>query len=67
MSSAETRQIQPTQEPTNNGEETAPVTKSDIEQPQINTDNELSNSYRDMMKRMDNLYKDDDENDEDNL
>lgn len=60
-------QIQPTQEPTNNGEETAPVTKSDIEHPQINTDNELSNSYRDMMNRMDNLYKDDDENDEDNL
>lgn len=48
-----------------NGDETKPVTKSDIEQPQINTDNELSKSYRDMMNRMDNLYKDDDENDED--
>ena len=54
------------QEPSDNGDETAPVTKSDIEQPQINTDNELSNSYRDMMQRMDNLYKDD-ENDEENL
>ena len=55
------------QEPSNNGDETKPVSKSDIEEPKINTDNELSNSYRDMMSRMDNLYKDEDENDEENL
>ena len=60
------RPIQGLQEPTDKGDATAPVTKSDIEQPKINTDNELSNSYRDMMQRMDNLYKDD-ENDEENL
>lgn len=55
------------QKPSDNGDETKPVQKSDIEEPQINTDNELSKSYKDMMTRMDNLYKDEDENDEENL
>lgn len=54
-------QIQTVQEPTDNGDSTTPVKKSDIEQPQINPDNKLSNSYRDMMSRMDNLYNDEDE------
>ena len=54
-------QNQPVQEPTDSGDSTTPVTKTDIEQPQINPDNKLSNSYRDMMNRMANLYNDDDE------
>lgn len=54
------------QSPIENGDETEPVSKSDVE-PQINTDNELSKSYRDMMSRMDNLYKDEDDDNEDNL
>ena len=54
-------QNQPVQEPTYSDDSTTPVTKADIEQPQINPDNKLSNSYRDMMDRMDNLYNDDDE------
>lgn len=60
---------QTSQSPVEYGDETEPVEKSDIEQgPQINTDNVLSKSYKDMMDRMDNLYNDEDEeNDEDNL
>lgn len=54
-------QNQPVQKPTDSGDSTTPVTKTDIEQPQINPDNKLSNSYRDMMNRMTNLYNDDDE------
>lgn len=58
---------QVSQSPIDIGDETEPVEKSDIE-PQINTDNVLSKSYKDMMDRMDNLYNDEDEeNDEDNL
>lgn len=60
---------QPTQmnqSPVEYGDETEPVEKNDVE-PQINTDNVLSKSYKDMMNRMDNLYKDEDEEDEDNL
>lgn len=58
---------QVSQSPIDIGDETEPVAKSDIE-PQINTDNVLSKSYKDMMDRMDNLYNDEDEeNDEDNL
>lgn len=58
---------QTSQSPVEYGDETEPVEKSDIE-PQINTDNVLSKSYKDMMDRMDNLYNDEDEeNDEDNL
>lgn len=52
----------------NNGEEnnlnvpsTSPVEKGDIEKPNINKNNKLTNSYNDMMQRMDNLYKDEDE------
>ena len=56
---------QPTQEPIGTGDSTTPVTKADIEQPQINPDNKLSNSYRDMMSRIDSLYNNDD--DEENL
>lgn len=54
-------QIQTMQEPADNGDSTTPVKKSDIEEPQINPDNKLSNSYRDMMSRMDSLYNDEDE------
>lgn len=57
---------QASQSPLDAGDETEPVSKSDIE-PQINPDNKLSNSYRDMMNRMNNLYNDEDEDDEDNL
>lgn len=60
---------QPTQmnqSPVEYSDETEPVEKNDVE-PQINTDNVLSKSYKDMMNRMDNLYKDEDEEDEDNL
>lgn len=58
---------QVSQSPIDIGDETEPVEKSDIE-PQINTDNVLSKSYKDMMDRMDNLYNDEEEeNDEDNL
>lgn len=58
---------QVSQSPIDIGDETEPVEKSDIE-PQINTDNVLSKSYKDMMDRMDNLYNDEDEeNNEDNL
>lgn len=41
-----------------------PVSKSDIDGVKINRDNKLTNSYNDMMQRMDNLYKDDENNDE---
>ena len=51
-----------------NGEEsnlntpsTTPVNKGEIEQPNINRNNKLTTSYNDMMQRMDNLYKDEDE------
>ena len=58
---------QVSQSPNDIGDETEPVEKSDIE-PQINTDNVLSKSYKDMMDRMNNLYNDEDEeNEEDNL
>lgn len=56
---------QPSQTPTEYGGEAEPVQKSDIE-PEISRDNELTKSYQDMLDRMNNLYKDD-ENDEDNL
>jgi len=41
--------------------ETVPVTKSDVGSQEINRDNKLTQSYNDMMKRMDNLYSDEDE------
>lgn len=44
-----------------NAPETEPVTKSEVERPIINRNNKLTNSYNDMMQRMDNLYKDEDE------
>jgi len=56
---------QNTQAPLNTGDETEPVSKSDIE-PKIDPNNKLSNSYRDMMNRMDNLYNDE-EDEEENL
>lgn len=40
---------------------TEPVNKGEIENPTINRNNKLTNSYNDMMQRMDNLYKDEDE------
>lgn len=66
--------VQMNQSPIENGDETEPVEKSDIEQgPQISTDNELSNSYQDMMrrwekmKRWEKLDKEEDNDNEDNL
>ena len=40
---------------------TEPVTKSDVEGETINQDNKLTNSFKDMMNRMDNLNKDNEE------
>jgi hypothetical protein len=40
---------------------TEPVTKDDIEGGTINQDNKLTNSFKDMMNRMDNLNKDNEE------
>lgn len=40
---------------------TEPVTKSDIEGSTINPDNKLTNSFKDMMNRMDNLNNDNEE------
>lgn len=37
---------------------TEPVTKNDVENNGVSTDNKLSNSFNDMMNRMDNLYND---------
>lgn len=54
------------QTPVDIGTETKPVEKSDIE-PQLNTDNELSKSFKDLMDRMDNLYSDENDEDEENL
>ena len=59
-------QTQPTQSPIEYGGKEEPVKKSDIE-PEISRDNELTKSYNDMLDRIDNLYKDEDENDEENL
>ena len=42
---------------------TEPVTKSDIEGDTVNQDNKLTNSFKDMMNRMDNLNKDNEEED----
>lgn len=52
-----------TQSTSDYSNETKPVTKADIE-PQINTDNELSKSFKDMMDRMDNLYSDENDKEE---
>ena len=40
---------------------TEPVTKSDVEGETISQDNKLTNSFKDMMNRMDNLNKDNEE------
>ncbi len=40
---------------------TEPVTKSDIEGSNVNPDNKLTNSFKDMMNRMDNLNNDNEE------
>ena len=40
---------------------TEPVTKSDVEGETINQDNKLTNSFKDMMNRMDNLNNDNEE------
>lgn len=59
--------LQKAQLPVEMGDETKPVEKNDIE-PEINMDNKLTQSYKDLMKRMENLYNDEEEeNDEQNL
>lgn len=40
---------------------TEPITKSDVEGETISQDNKLTNSFKDMMNRMDNLNKDNEE------
>ena len=40
---------------------TEPVTKSDVEGETISQDNKLTNSFKDMMNRMDNLNNDNEE------
>jgi hypothetical protein len=47
-----------------NAPDTEPVTKGEIEKPEIDKNNDLTTSYNDMMQRMDNLYKDDEEKNE---
>ena len=51
-----------TKSPQVNKPTTEPVTKTDIENQGAPMDNKLTNSFNDMMNRMDNLYNDDENN-----
>ena len=62
LSGTESNISQPTQNVA--AQDNEPVSKSDIDGVKIDKDNKLTNSYNDMMQRMDNLYKDDENNDE---
>lgn len=62
LGGTESNVSQPTQNIT--AQDNGPVSKSDIDGVKIDKDNKLTNSYNDMMQRMDNLYKDDENNDE---